>query len=347
MKKFLSIISLFTAFVGFTQVPTYYSGIDFNQSSATIYSQLASLVTTTHNQITYSQCWDALKEADLETGATGLVALIYGFDDSDGNPVTDRTRGVNLNGGNAGEWNREHVFPKSLGSPDLGTDGPGADAHNLRASDVTQNGNRANKKFTTSSGTAGSVSSNWYPGDEWKGDCARIIMYMYLRYNTRCIPADVGTGSLNSVDPNMANIFLDWNYEDPVSQFERDRNDAIQDHQGNRNPFIDNPRIAFKLWGGPLAPDTWGTLGAKENEFDLIEVYPSPVTEDIFYVSGLNTLDVSEMNMYSISGQLIKTINVSEIVNNGGISVDHLQPGTYLLSLIVDNQAVKRKVVVQ
>lgn len=347
MKSTLSILLIGAALSGIGQVPAYYSGINFNQSSANIYSQLASLVTNTHNQITYSECWDALKDADLETGSTGLVALVYGFDDTDGNPVTDRTRGVNLNGGNAGEWNREHVFPKSLGNPDLGTDGPGADAHNLRASDVTQNGNRGNKKYTNSTGTAGSVSSNWYPGDEWKGDCARIILYMYLRYNTRCIPADVGTGSLNSVDPNVANLFLDWNYEDPVSQFERDRNDAIQDHQGNRNPFIDNPRIAYKLWGGPLAEDTWGTLSASKEDFEFITVYPVPVTEDIFYISGLMTLDVEEVQMYSMSGQLLQNLDVNQIVNNGGVSVDHLQKGTYILSVTVDEQIIKRKVVVQ
>lgn len=347
MKITVTFLSLCIAFFGSAQVPAYYSGINFNQSSANIYAQLASLVTNTHNQITYSQCWDALKEADLETGSSSMVTLVYGFSDTDGNPVTDRTRGVNLNGGNPGEWNREHVFPKSLGNPDLGTDGPGADAHNLRASDVTQNGNRANKKFTNSSGTAGSVSSNWYPGDEWKGDCARIVMYMYLRYNTRCIPADVGTGSLNAIDGNMANLFLDWNYEDPVSQFERDRNDAIQDHQGNRNPFIDNPRIAYKLWGGPLAEDTWGTLNLDKNEFELITVYPSPVTDDIFYVSGMNTLELEEVKMYSMSGQLVQSIDINQIVNNGGVSVDHLQAGTYILSMIIDNQSVKRKVIVK
>ena len=129
-----------------TQIPAYYSGIDFEQSSSIIYNQLSNLITNTHNQITYSECWDVLKESDLETSSTTMVTLVYGYDDNDGNLVTDRTRNKNMNGGNNGDWNREHIFPKSLGSPNLGTDGPGSDAHNLRASDVQQNGNRGNKK---------------------------------------------------------------------------------------------------------------------------------------------------------------------------------------------------------
>ena len=347
MKKTLLIALAFLATTGFSQVPAYYNGIDFSASSNNIYAQLSLLVTNTHDEITYSECWDALKEADLDVGSTTMVKLIYGYDDGDGNPVTDRTRNKNDNGGDNGQWNREHVFPKSLGSPDLGTEGPGSDAHNLRACDVQQNGNRANKKYTESSGNAGSTGGNWYPGDEWKGDCARIIMYMYLRYGTRCKPIDVGTGSINSSDANMANMFLEWNNDDPVSQCEKNRNDAIQNHQGNRNPFIDNPRIAYKIWGGPMAEDTWGGLGAEENENDLLTIYPNPITDNIFYVTGLNTIDVDSLKLYSISGQLIKSLDVNQLINNGGVSIDHVQNGTYVLSIVADDQAIQRKVIIQ
>lgn len=347
MKKTLLFALMLVASAGFSQVPAYYNGINFSASAASIYTQLSTLVTNTHDEITYSECWDALKEADLETGSTTLVTLIYGYNDGDGNPVTDRTRDKNANGGDVGQWNREHVFPKSLGNPDLGTEGPGSDAHNLRASDVQQNGNRANKQFTESSGNAGSVSGNWYPGDEWKGDCARIVMYMYLRYGTRCKPISAGTGSINSSDVNMANMFLEWNNDDPVSQFEKDRNDAIQNHQGNRNPFIDNPRIAYKIWGGPMAEDTWGGLSAEENQNDLLIVYPNPITDDVFFITGLNTIDFDSIKLYSIAGQLIKSLDVNQLINNGGVSVDHVQNGTYILSIVADDQTIQRKVIIQ
>jgi endonuclease I len=347
MKKILLLFGIFASSLGFAQAPAYYNGINFAASGTSIYSQLATLITNTHNEITYSECWDALKEADLDEGSTTLVALVYGYDDTDGSVVNDRTRDKNMNGGVNGEWNREHVFPKSLGNPDLGTSGPGSDAHNLRASDVQQNGNRANKLFTDGTGDAGTVSSSWYPGDEWKGDCARIVMYMYMRYGTRCVPADAGTGTVNSTDANMANLFLDWNFEDPVSQFEMDRNDAIENHQGNRNPFIDNPRIAYQIWGGPLAEDTWGGLGAEENKNEMLTIYPNPIKDDFFYVSGLHTTNLDSIKLYSATGQLINVFDLNELINNGGSAVDHIQDGTYILSIIYDEQVIQRKIIIQ
>lgn len=348
MKKLVAIAFWLMGLTVFGQVPAYYSSIDFLQPGSVIHSQLTLLLTSTQDELQYSEVWDVLKESDLETGSSTHVLLLYGSDDFDGNVSTDRTRNKDLNGGSPGEWNREHVFPKSLGDPDLGTTGPGSDAHNLRACDVTQNGNRANRKFTESSGNAGPVGNDWYPGDEWKGDCARIIMYMYVRYGNRCLPSAVGTGSFNSTDQNMMNMFLEWNVDDPVSQHEKDRNDAIFNAQGNRNPFIDNPRIAHKIWGGPLAEDTWGTLSyhstaSEEN----VTVYPMPVTGDAFLISGINTLQIEGMFMYDMGGKLVGQIGKDQIAENGEISVDHFNEGTYILSIIFADATLQRKIIIQ
>ena len=80
------------------------------------------------------------------------------------------------------------------------------------------------KKFADGSGNSGSVSGGWYPGDEWKGDIARMMMYMYIRYGDRCKPSGVGVGSTSSTPDDMIDLFLEWNAEDPVSDFERQRN---------------------------------------------------------------------------------------------------------------------------
>ena len=74
---------------------------------------------------------------------------------------------------------------------------------------------------------------------------ARIIFYLNIRYNENF--DDVG---------NLA-LFLKWNKEDPVSDFEKQRNEVIQNAQGNRNPFIDNPYLATLIWGGDVAENTW------------------------------------------------------------------------------------------
>ena len=69
------------------------------------------------------------------------------------------------------------------------------------------------------------VGAGWYPGDEWKGDVARMIMYMYLRYNTRCLPNNVGLGTPSILPMRCSIYFLQWNAEDPVSTLEIQRND--------------------------------------------------------------------------------------------------------------------------
>lgn len=265
----LTTIVLLLGYSLFGQIPAYYSSIDFTQTGNALKNQLATLITTTHtNQLPYSSSqpdvWDALQAGDVTPNDPTKVFLIYGYDDFDAIFKNDRTDLVtNICSGSCptGSWNREHCYAQSLATPALttSTPGPGTDAHHIRASDVTFNADRGNRLYADGEGDAGFVGSNWYPGDEWKGDIARMMMYMYVRYNTRCLATNIGVGPTTySVD--MPDIFLEWNEEDPVSQFEINRNNTIQSFQGNRNPFIDNPYLATLIWGGPQAPDSWNEL---------------------------------------------------------------------------------------
>jgi endonuclease I len=109
-----------------------------------------------------------LKQTDLDPTDPTKVLLIYGYNDSDSDITNDRTRSKDLNGGNQGNWNREHVYPRSL-EINLGSEGPGSDAHHLRASDITLNASRNNYPFGAGSGNSKLVNGTyWYPGDEWK-----------------------------------------------------------------------------------------------------------------------------------------------------------------------------------
>jgi len=260
---------LLFSIISFAQIPTYYSSIDFTQTGNVLKTQLATLITTTHtNQLPYTSSatdvWDALQSGDLNPTNASQVLLIYGYNDIDAIYKNDRLDVVtNICSSTCptGSWNREHCYALSLGTPALVTSspGPGTDAHHIRASDVTFNSDRGNRLYTDGEGDAGPVSTFWYPGDEWKGDIARMMMYMYVRYDTRCLATNVGSG-LTTYNPDMPDIFLEWNEEDPVSDFERNRNNVLQSIQGNRNPFIDNPYLATRIWGGPQAPDNWNTL---------------------------------------------------------------------------------------
>lgn len=242
-----------------SELSEYYKDVDFTLTGSSLKDVLATEIIDSHTTfLDYTPgIWNVLKQSDLDPTDNTKVVLIYGYDDTDGNYVTDRTRSKDANGGNTGDWNREHVFPKSLGTPDLGTSGPGADAHHLRPSDVSFNSQRGNKLFATGSGNAGDVSGNWYPGDEWKGDVARMMMYMYLRYGSQCLPKNVAVGSVVASDSNMVDLLLEWNAQDPVSDLEKQRNNIVANEQGNRNPFIDNPYLATVIWSGNEAENTW------------------------------------------------------------------------------------------
>ena len=250
----------------FAQVPAYYGDVNTNATGQSLRTALSNKVTDTQTGVPrYTPgVWNALKQTDLDpNGNGGRVVLIYGYSDGDGTANTDRTRGVERNGGGSTDWNREHVFPKSLGSPNLGTSGPGADVHHLRASDVNRNSRRGSRKFADGSGVSKiTPQGHWYPGDEFKGDVARMVLYMYLRYGDRCLPRNVAVGSTNSNDGDMINLLLEWNAEDPVSALEDQRNPIVQNIQGNRNPFIDNPAFATAIWGGPAAEDRFNGGGA-------------------------------------------------------------------------------------
>ncbi|WP_052503400.1 endonuclease [Lacinutrix sp. Hel_I_90] len=262
MKIKLLICCLLLSGITFAQVPSYYNDVNLSQSGTVLKDNLSVKITSTHTTfLSYTPgVWEALKQADLDPNNSNNVLLIYGYSDTDNTFKTDRTRSKDSNGGNIGLWNREHSYPKSLGLPNLGTTGPGSDAHHLRASDVQMNADRGNRKYADGSGNATITAQGYfYPGDEWKGDVARMMLFMYLRYGDRCLPKNVGVGTAISGDANMINLFLDWNVEDPVNAFEDQRNQVIAGIQGNRNPFIDNPAFATQIWGGPQAENRFGT----------------------------------------------------------------------------------------
>ncbi|WP_235015686.1 endonuclease [Aquimarina sp. AU58] len=328
MKKIILLL-LFIPVIGYSQIPSYYNDVNLSLSGTALKNELSDKVTNTHTTfLSYTPgVWDALKQTDLEPSDPSKVVLVYGYSDTDGNSSTDRTRGVNNNGGGSTDWNREHVYPKSLGNPNLGTQGPGADAHHLRPADVQRNSSRGNRKFADGSGNSGPTSQgHWYPGDEWKGDVARMMMYMYIRYNNRCLPKNVGVGAAATGDSNMLQLFLEWNAEDPVSPLELQRNPILENIQGNRNPFIDNPAFATQIWGGPQAEDRFGDTGGNDTEAPSIPanlvatnttqtstVLSWSASTDNVGVTGYDVyrngafLSSSSTNSYSVSGLTANT----------------------------------------
>jgi endonuclease I len=355
MKKIYSFVTLLSLTLVFAQngapASPYYNGFNWTLTGTALKSALATKITTTHtNNLSYSEVWNALKIVDLDPTNSNNVLLVYGWENgADADVTNDRSRDKTLNGGANGDWNREHIFAQALGNPDLGQTGPGADAQMLRACDVQRNGSRANRMYATGSGNSGSVGVNWYPGDEWKGDCARIVMYMYLRYGTQCLPTYVFTGSTVASDANMLDLLLQWNADDPVSQYEDNRNTYLGTTantygQGNRNPFIDNPYLATVIWGGPAAQNRWPTLNT-ETYATIADayVYPNPSNDRTINIESNVMID--DIQLITINGQLMMEIK-KPIFDNNSYTIDNLPKGFYFLKLSSENQSTTKKIII-
>ena len=172
---------------------------------------------------------------------------------------------------NAG-MQREHIWPKSNASF-YQTNG-GADMHHLRPSVGTLNNSKSNNYFgeihdsaTANYIVSGNEETKWWsdggvfePKDSIKGDIARILLYVYCRWGQPNLYTDVTSSKLPAYDSDDSQnngtraidgraMLLRWMENDPVDTWEMERNDRVQDVQGNRNVFIDYPEYAWLVFG--------------------------------------------------------------------------------------------------
>lgn len=346
MKKITFLLLLLTQIV-FSQQP-YYNNVDLTLTGEELYNELQQKISIYNTSFTYSDARDVLPFTDLDPDNSNHVLLIYGYSNS-GNCKFHRTRDKNNSGGNNCQYNREHVFARSqaqpsMGNPNSGSTGIVADPHNIRSSDVQMNGDRGNKKFQIGSGNAGNAGSgNWYPGDEWKGDVARMIMYMYTRYGNQCLPSYAAAGNLYG-GTQMVETLLQWNAEDPVSEVEDQRNAYLQTAYGNRNPFIDNPVLATIIWGGPQAEDRWGLLSTQDiTAFDFV-LYPNPAAGNRINIHSTATIEA--VVVYDINGKIVLELNDPKPTNNT-VEITGIPKGFYLVNVLSSNGSAVKKAVVK
>jgi len=170
-------------------------------------------------------------------------------------------------------YNREHSLPKSWFNNqqpayyDMGhiipTDGKVNGQRSNWPFGECENGTRLSKGSYVAKGKLGSSTFEGYtsvgtvfePDDEYKGDFARMYMYMRVRYKSMNMTSDSGSDMFNATDANYGmtdysvSLLMKWHRLDPVSKKEVDRNNGMQSVQNNRNPFIDYPILAEYLWG--------------------------------------------------------------------------------------------------
>lgn len=326
LKFILTVFVSYFLAIAHAQVMPYYKEVDFSKSGMELKYELSQLIINTHTrQLPYTSsyyldAWKLLKSADEDPENASNVLLIYGSNDVDESTHNDRSRSKDLSchsNSCSGMWVREHVYSKSWGNPNLGTEFAGADAHNLRPVDAQRNISRSNRKFARGIGEARiTPQGHWYPGDEWKGDVARMMMYMYLRYPTQCDVKDIALSeSTFSLDDDMLDIFLEWNAEDPVSELEMRRNEVIFEYQGNRNPFIDHPYWATEIWNGPEAEKRMdiheNVTSVQQNLLDTISVYKNGSQ---IYIRGLEDNSIL-YELYGTDGKLLQQGRVTDRID--------------------------------
>ncbi len=240
-----------------TSADEYYTGSYTYEAlseltSRELYKSLNTLMTSTHKKKTsYNDCRDMAVKTDCE-GGDGRINLIYAS--------VSVTRSDYISGSVG--WNREHVWPQSLGG--FGTSGAGSDLHHIRPSDAKLNSTRGNLKYGNVTGGKTAVGSSlvnsmvggWVSGgyfeplDNVKGDVARICLYVYVRYGTEYSKCSSITTVFRDID-----TLLEWCALDPVDTWEMGRNEVVGAIQGNRNVFIDYPEYAWLLFGEEVPED--------------------------------------------------------------------------------------------
>ncbi|MFD8253654.1 endonuclease I family protein [Streptomyces werraensis] len=226
--------------------PAYYDAAAGKTGTA-LKSALHTIISD-QTKLSYSAVWNALKVTDQDPDNSNNVILLY----------SGISRSKSLNGGDVGDWNREHVWAKSHG--DFGTStGPGTDLHHLRPEDVQVNSVRGNKDFDnggssfTNGGGSLTDANSFEPRDAVKGDVARMILYMAVCYEGTdgwpdLEPNDSVTNGANPYHGRLS-VLKQWHQQDPPSAFEQHRNDVIfASYQHNRNPFIDHPEWVEAIW---------------------------------------------------------------------------------------------------
>ncbi len=282
---------------------TYYSSITATGGEA-LYTQLHKAINS-HTSLSYSSIWSHFYSTDPKYN--GKVWDIYS-DRQDQEPPYEYTFGDDQQGADpvpdqeGHVYNREHSFPVSWWGGST-TDTMYTDIHHIYPADRWVNMQRSNwpygivnsPSWTSLNGgklgnnafESGYTNTAFEPVDEYKGDLARTYFYMATRYmwtiDTWGENATILNGSkFPAFEPWVVNLLLNWHENDPVSQKEIDRNNAIYSIQGNRNPFIDNPQWALEIWGTTTPQEYLVTFTVNDGE--------NPIVGAIVSVEGFGAL---------------------------------------------------------
>jgi endonuclease I len=356
MLKYFLVTLLLSSLILSAQIPTGYYDSAKNLADNNLKYELNQIIDN-HTEYKYTSSttdvWDILKDTDKDPNNSDNVILIYS--------------GISVNGAqeynSAAGWTREHIWAKSRG--DFGNAiGAGTDVHALRPLDNTTNSVRNNRNFNNCT-TCIEVTDRWgnptgskkdandwsfEPRDEVKGDVARMIFYMAVRYegldmqpNLELTETLLPQGDKEPLSGVLTTL-LEWNRNDPVNAWEKNRNDIIYySYQNNRNPFIDFPELAEYVWGTQMGAKWTGekSLNIATNYKITLSIYPNPAF-DILYIKGFK--QAAKVNIYDNIG---RKVFVSQIdVDNNTIDVSGFK-GIYVVNIITQEKSITKNIIIR
>ena len=324
MQYIALILCLLTSLAAFAAPPVwYYDTVDIT-TPATMRATVHNIIDN-HTKIPYTSSstdtWNVLELADEDPYNSGRVLDVY----------QNRTF-TKYSAGNS-YYNREHSWPNSLGFPDDGYSNlPYSDCHHLFICDIEYNSSRGNLYYDDCVSGCSSYAADYYDGqsgtnrrdsnswETWqgrKGDVARAMFYMDVRYSgdAGSEPDQILTDNASLIQTSGGNnasvaymgllqTLLEWHYDDPVDDRERDRNDAVYTYQGNRNPFIDHPE-----WVGYIFDD--GAVDAPVHVTALpviASIHPNPFNPSTTVALELVESGHVRLDVFAVDGKRVRTL---------------------------------------
>ena len=319
----------------------YYSSLD-DKSGQELKDAITAIIANPSvvRAQTYGDVWDILKEADQNPLNNQEIWLLYS--EIGRSKLEQQSTGTTV-----GKWNREHIYPQSRGGFADGTsttaDGIDvfmatdathtehghSDAHDIRPADPAVNSSRSNSDYGEEyDGPSGNKGS-------WKGDVARSVMFMALRYDELDVvsgnPDNTTVGELGDLDS-----LLVWHATDIPDDYEMNRNNVIFNWQKNRNPFIDLPELVDYVFGTKSA-EIWNSSTSINDYKNEMGIYPNPVLNELSFERNVTGV-ISVINMVGV-------VVLNREINSNKVDLSNLSSGLYIYRLKTTSNNYQGKII--
>ncbi|HQV97023.1 MAG TPA: endonuclease [Saprospiraceae bacterium] len=330
-----------------TQSPTYYQSLN-GKIGTSLKPALQAIIAdpAVVRAQTYNDVINILMEADQNPENSNQVWLVYS---EKGRAKLDLQTSSN----NVNVWNREHTWPRSRGGFDsieadetydgkniFWVTGPdslrhaNSDAHAIRPEDGPENSIRGNQFYGQYSGPAGTLGG-------FKGDVARSIFYLAIRYNGLEVVSGYPDGMIGKFGD--LDTLLTWHRNDPPDDFEMNRNNVVQTWQFNRNPFIDMPEMIEYIWGDKQDEIWQNPSSVTWTDIDNFQIFPNPTSSTLQI--NLGTLMDGKFTLRDVNGAILqsKSFVAQNLIST---NVEGLT-GIYFITILpTTGQAVTKKLVI-